>query len=100
MEDYMANYQEWVNNPVFDNETKKELENIKTNEEEIKERFYKNLEFGNLSLPSLKNLKTELYGNKVCRNPDRKKSGSGFRRRVTGKEQIHLLCIKGKKRRF
>ena len=50
MEDYMANYQEWVNNPVFDNETKKELENIKTNEEEIKERFYKNLEFGTAGL--------------------------------------------------
>ena len=50
MEDYMANYQEWVNNPVFDNETKQELENIKTNEEEIKERFYKNLEFGTAGL--------------------------------------------------
>ena len=50
MEDYMANYQEWLNNPVFDNETKKELENIKTNEEEIKERFYKNLEFGTAGL--------------------------------------------------
>ena len=39
-------YNFWLNNPYFDNETKKELESIKGNEKEIEDRFYKNLEFG------------------------------------------------------
>ncbi len=43
---YMEKYNEWLNNPLFDEKTKKELEKIKNNEEEIKERFYKDLEFG------------------------------------------------------
>ena len=36
MEDYKVRYQEWLNNPVFDEETKKQLEEIKDNNEEIK----------------------------------------------------------------
>ena len=43
-------YQEWLNNPLFDEETKKELEGIKGNTEEIKDRFYKDLEFGTAGL--------------------------------------------------
>ena len=43
-------YQEWLNNPFFDESTKKELEEIKGNKEEIKDRFYKNLEFGTAGL--------------------------------------------------
>ena len=50
MEDYKVRYQEWLNNPVFDEETKKQLEEIKDNNEEIKDRFYKNLEFGTAGL--------------------------------------------------
>ena len=44
--DYMEKYNEWLENPIFDEVTKKELEEIKENEQEIKERFYKDLEFG------------------------------------------------------
>ena len=44
--DYLQRYGEWLNNPVIDEETKKELSNLKGNDEEIKERFYKDLEFG------------------------------------------------------
>ena len=43
-------YNEWLNNPLFDEETKKELEGIKGNSEEIKDRFYKSLEFGTAGL--------------------------------------------------
>lgn len=43
-------YQEWLNNPLFDEDTKKELESIKGNREEIKDRFYKSLEFGTAGL--------------------------------------------------
>lgn len=50
MENYMEKYNEWLNNPIFDEETKKELEKIKDNEKEIQERFYKDLEFGTAGL--------------------------------------------------
>lgn len=50
MEDYKARYEEWLNNPVFDEATRKELEEIRDNEEEIKDRFYKDLEFGTAGL--------------------------------------------------
>ena len=43
---FLKRYEEWTNNDYFDKCTKKELLSIKNNEEEIKERFYKNLEFG------------------------------------------------------
>ena len=46
MEEYLKKYNEWVNNPLFDEDTKKELESIKNNNAEIEDRFYKDLEFG------------------------------------------------------
>ncbi len=50
MEEYLKKYEEWCNNPNFDEETKKELISIKGNVEEIKDRFYKDLEFGTAGL--------------------------------------------------
>ncbi|GAA0105708.1 phospho-sugar mutase [Paraclostridium sordellii] len=44
--EYMNNYNEWIDNPYFDKETKSELLNIRNNTKEIEDRFYKNLEFG------------------------------------------------------
>lgn len=44
--DYMERYNKWLNSDKVDEETKKELLSIKDNENEIKERFIKNLEFG------------------------------------------------------
>lgn len=46
MEEYLKKYEEWCNNPNFDEETKKELREIEGNKEEIEDRFYKDLEFG------------------------------------------------------
>ena len=48
--DYLEEYQKWIKSDIFDEETKKELESLKNNENEIKERFYKNLEFGTAGL--------------------------------------------------
>ena len=47
---YMETYKEWIDNPYFDEETKKELQGIEGNEAEIKERFYADLEFGTAGL--------------------------------------------------
>lgn len=43
---YMKRYEEWLTNPYFDEEIRHELAALKGNDSEIKERFYKNLEFG------------------------------------------------------
>ena len=46
MMSYIDRYNEWINNDYFDKATKEELINIKDDDKEIKDRFYKNLEFG------------------------------------------------------
>ena len=48
--DYLKEYESWCTEPAFDEETKKELLEIKGNDEEIKDRFYKELEFGTAGL--------------------------------------------------
>ena len=48
--DYLEKYEYWRTNSIFDNETRRELEGIANNENEIKERFYKDLEFGTAGL--------------------------------------------------
>ena len=48
--EYMAVYQEWLDNPYFDEATKEELRSIRNDENEIKERFYTELEFGTAGL--------------------------------------------------
>ena len=50
MKDYMKIYQEWLANPYFDEKTKEELRAIANDENEIKERFYMDLEFGTAGL--------------------------------------------------
>ena len=47
---YKERYLEWANNLYFDEETKQELLNIKDNNKEIEDRFYKDLEFGTAGL--------------------------------------------------
>lgn len=42
--DYKKNYEEWLSNDYFDEATKAELKAIKDDENEIKERFYADLE--------------------------------------------------------
>lgn len=48
--DYKNIYQEWLENPYFDEATKAELRGIAQDENEIKERFYADLEFGTAGL--------------------------------------------------
>ena len=47
---YQEQYQAWLSNPYFDEETKAELKAIANDDKEIKERFYKDLEFGTAGL--------------------------------------------------
>lgn len=48
--DYKAIYESWLENPYFDEDTKAELRAIADDENEIKERFYMDLEFGTAGL--------------------------------------------------
>ena len=47
---YLEEYKKWCESPEFDKETKEELLKIKNNQEEIEDRFYKELEFGTAGL--------------------------------------------------
>ena len=56
--DYKKIYEDWLANPYFDEATKAELLSIKDDENEIKERFYMDLElvppdFAGLLAPAL-----------------------------------------------
>lgn len=48
--EYLNEYKKWCTSDVFDAETKKELINIKNDNKEIEDRFYKELEFGTAGL--------------------------------------------------
>lgn len=50
MRDYMSIYQNWLEDAYFDADTKAELKSIANDENEIKERFYTDLEFGTAGL--------------------------------------------------
>ena len=43
---YREKYDEWLTSTYFDADTKAELKEIESNEKEIEDRFYKDLEFG------------------------------------------------------
>jgi phosphoglucomutase len=47
---YKETYNEWLENPYFDDATKAELKAIAEDDNEIKERFYADLEFGTAGL--------------------------------------------------
>ena len=49
-EEYLKKYKEWLENPIIDKKDKEELEAIRNDGEEIKDRFYKDLEFGTAGL--------------------------------------------------
>lgn len=49
-EKYLSKYKEWLNEEIFDDETKMELKAIKGNMLEIQDRFYKELDFGTAGL--------------------------------------------------
>ncbi len=48
--EYRERYEGWLNDPYFDEATKEELRSIAEDDNEIKERFYKDLEFGTAGL--------------------------------------------------
>lgn len=48
--DYKEVYEQWIANTYFDEATKEELKSIAEDENEIKERFYMDLEFGTAGL--------------------------------------------------
>ena len=50
MKNYFEEYKKWCESPEFDEETKRELLEIKNDEKEIEDRFYKELEFGTAGL--------------------------------------------------
>ena len=48
--EFLNKYNEWLKSSFIDEETKRELESIKSDEKEIEDRFYKDLQFGTAGL--------------------------------------------------
>lgn len=48
--EFKKTYRQWIENDYIDKDTKRELENIKDDEEEIRDRFHQELEFGTAGL--------------------------------------------------
>ena len=48
--DFRAEYQKWITDSYFDENTKAELKAIEGDEKEIEDRFYRTLEFGTAGL--------------------------------------------------
>ncbi|NMB09787.1 MAG: phospho-sugar mutase, partial [Tissierellia bacterium] len=48
--EYQELYESWLNDDFFDKETREELLSIKGDYDEVRDRFYKNLEFGTAGL--------------------------------------------------
>lgn len=48
--EYRERYEGWLSDPYFDEATKEELRSIASDDNEIKERFYRDLEFGTAGL--------------------------------------------------
>ena len=53
MINYLNEYKRWCESDEFDDETKRELLEIRDDEKEIEDRFYKELEFGTAGLRGL-----------------------------------------------
>ena len=63
MLEYVKKYKQWMNDEIFDEETKQELAKIENNIEEIKDRFYKDLEFGTSGLRGIMGAGTNRMNN-------------------------------------
>ncbi len=50
MEEYKIKYEKWLNDPAIAEQDKQELKAISSDEKEIEDRFYKDLEFGTAGL--------------------------------------------------
>ncbi|MFC3772160.1 phospho-sugar mutase [Paenibacillus sp. GCM10012303] len=46
LEQALAKYELWLNDPLIDDETRQELSSLQGNDKEIEDRFYRDLEFG------------------------------------------------------
>ena len=67
--EYRETYESWLSNPYFDEETKDELRAIADDDKEIKERFYKDLEFGTAGLRGVIGAGTNRMNIYVVRQP-------------------------------
>ena len=64
---YRETYNFWLEDDYFDQNTKNELLAIRNNEEEIEDRFYRDLEFGTGGLRGVIGAGTNQIGRASCR---------------------------------
>lgn len=90
--DYRKTYEDWLKSDFLDEDSKNELKSIENNEEEIKDRFYKDLEFGTAGLRGIMGIGTNRMNPYVI-----KRASEGLARTIInhGKEAVkkrHSNC--------
>ncbi len=83
--DYRKTYEDWLKSDFLDEDSKNELKSIENNEEEIKDRFYKDLEFGTAGLRGIMGIGTNRMNPYVI-----KRASEGLARTIInhGKEAV------------
>lgn len=83
--DYRKIYEDWLKSDFLDEDSKAELKSIEKNEEEIKDRFYKDLEFGTAGLRGIMGVGTNRMNPYVI-----KRASEGLARTIInhGKEAV------------
>lgn len=83
--DYRKIYEDWLKSDFLDEDSKAELKSIEKNEEEIKDRFYKDLEFGTAGLRGIMGVGTNRMNPYVI-----KRASAGLARTIInhGKEAV------------
>ena len=83
--DYRKIYEDWLKSDFLDEDSKNELKSIEKNEEEIKDRFYKDLEFGTAGLRGIMGVGTNRMNPYVI-----KRASEGLARTIInhGKEAV------------
>ena len=83
--DYRKIYEDWLKSDFLDEDSKNELKSIEKNEEEIKDRFYKDLEFGTAGLRGIMGVGTNRMNPYVI-----KRASAGLARTIInhGKEAV------------
>lgn len=83
--DYRKTYEDWLKSDFLDEDSKAELKSIENNEEEIKDRFYKDLEFGTAGLRGIMGVGTNRMNPYVI-----KRASEGLARTIInhGKEAV------------
>src|SRR5690554_8183292 len=88
----MSRYKEWLLSDYFDEETRRELEAIEDDKEEIEDRFYKDLNFGTGGLRGIIGAGTNRRNKYTVRRPTQGLANSIVNYSDDGRERLAVIA--------